>query len=280
MMSEPTLDTLTQRLDRLERGNRWWKMLAIAAVSCLMLVLFVGASHTRSTEEIRAKRFVVVDESGQRRLLLGGVRGGVDDPRNYGLFLVGKNGKVRAEFYEGKNIAGRDGVYLNLKGIQRKGELEGILAESIMLSAGSEYSSVAVFGSGGQKIDLYAGKSVAWSPEPGERKSVDEAYVGVKNPEALASLSVSGREANLSFGAPKPGGRAWIGMGLNLEDGSASLGLGGEKPFLSLHDETRKLRARLGHVKLETQRTGEITETHAGSLVLFGKDGNLIWKAP
>lgn len=67
-MDQPTL---TQRLDRLERELRRWKILGSAAVAVLALVVLMGAKGAKVPDEIRAKRFVLVDEIGKQRAVLG-----------------------------------------------------------------------------------------------------------------------------------------------------------------------------------------------------------------
>ncbi|MFQ5896989.1 MAG: hypothetical protein ACE5JN_01900 [Candidatus Methylomirabilia bacterium] len=62
-MNEPTLDMLTNRLGRLERENRWWRILGSAAVGVLALGLLMGATAGKVSKEIRAERFVLVDEN-------------------------------------------------------------------------------------------------------------------------------------------------------------------------------------------------------------------------
>ncbi len=48
------MDTVTQRLDRLDRENRWWKALGIVAVSALSLIVLVGATQIKVADEVRA----------------------------------------------------------------------------------------------------------------------------------------------------------------------------------------------------------------------------------
>lgn len=52
------------------------------------------------------------------------------------------------------------------------------------------------------------------------------------------------------------------------------------EPRLELTDETNKTRAVLGHTELETTRTGSVEKRPASSLVLFDKEGKVIWSAP
>ena len=52
------------------------------------------------------------------------------------------------------------------------------------------------------------------------------------------------------------------------------------RPVLSLHDKDGRIRAVLGATELEAIRTGESTKTAESSLVLFDKDGKVMWRAP
>jgi hypothetical protein len=51
-------------------------------------------------------------------------------------------------------------------------------------------------------------------------------------------------------------------------------------PSLSLYDKDGKARAVLGSTGIETIRTGETRSRTESSLVLFDKDGNVIWRTP
>ncbi len=44
--------------------------------------------------------------------------------------------------------------------------------------------------------------------------------------------------------------------------------------------ENQKNGAVLGHTALETKATGTVEQPPASSLVLFDRDGKVIWKAP
>jgi len=60
----------------------------------------------------------------------------------------------------------------------------------------------------------------------------------------------------------------------------AGLGVGTSGPSLVLRDENSKDRAALGHTALEGTATGTVEQRPASSLVLFDRDGKVIWKAP
>ncbi|MFX0198640.1 MAG: hypothetical protein ACFFCW_21165 [Candidatus Hodarchaeota archaeon] len=51
-------------------------------------------------------------------------------------------------------------------------------------------------------------------------------------------------------------------------------------PHFTLYDETGRSRAILGCTELEAVRTGTVEKRPASSLVLFDKEGKVIWKVP
>ncbi len=73
-MNEPQIDVLTQRLDRLERQNRWWKILGVSAMAILGLAVFVGATGSKEkiqAQTVEARNFVLRDADGQAVGTLG-----------------------------------------------------------------------------------------------------------------------------------------------------------------------------------------------------------------
>ncbi len=70
-MNKQCLCTLTQRLNRLERENRWWKVLGIVSAAVLGLVVLTGATGSKVADEVRARKFTVVDNKGRTRGMLG-----------------------------------------------------------------------------------------------------------------------------------------------------------------------------------------------------------------
>lgn len=114
-MAEATLTDLTNRLDRLERANRRWKVVGsivaatLATVTVLNLVLLVGTTRslvraitgTESAEQdaeseeaaveekIVAKRFILVDDDGTARAVLA-----IRPDGTPALAFSGKDGKI------------------------------------------------------------------------------------------------------------------------------------------------------------------------------------------
>ena len=80
-MNEPTMDKLMQRLDRLERESRHWKMLGVSVV-ILSIFLLIGATQKEKVivaDKFIGKKFVVVDDDGIERIKMGvsfGILGG------------------------------------------------------------------------------------------------------------------------------------------------------------------------------------------------------------
>jgi len=55
---------------------------------------------------------------------------------------------------------------------------------------------------------------------------------------------------------------------------------GPEGASVELYDDPNKLRAVLGRVSIEAARTGSVEARSLSSLVLFDKDGKVLWRAP
>ena len=76
-MENAAFDTLTQRLGRLERETRWWRPVGVISTALLAALVFLGAQKSPVQEEMRAKRFVIVDAKGVTHGVLGFVQ---DEP--------------------------------------------------------------------------------------------------------------------------------------------------------------------------------------------------------
>lgn len=69
-VSEPTL---VERLERVERENRWWKVVGVGVMTIMVLALLMGAAKPRVSvrDEVRARRFTLVDNKGKVRGIFG-----------------------------------------------------------------------------------------------------------------------------------------------------------------------------------------------------------------
>lgn len=210
-MTEVTVDTLTQRLDQLERENRWWKRAGSACSLVLALALLSGAAPTTMPEEIKARRFALVDQRGVTRAILGTDFDSIEHLSQVALKLFDAKGKQRLYLF-----VHNDGP----KDLHSRWTKAGL---SLLTEAEKEAASLNIKTDNSTDLLLRDGKSI---------------------------------------------GRAWIRL---TQDG---------KPSVLLFDENDKLRAAMGHVVLETPRIEAVTTRPASSLVLFDKDGKVIWNVP
>lgn len=67
-MSEPTL---VARLERVERENRRWKAIGLGVMTLMGLALLMGAARPGVQDEVRARRFTLVDDEGKVQGFLG-----------------------------------------------------------------------------------------------------------------------------------------------------------------------------------------------------------------
>jgi hypothetical protein len=91
-MNDQAMDMVMQRLARLERAHRWWKLVGCVAVAALGCVILLGATkrqEVKIADQIWARTFVIADRNGQPR---GGLT--VDEERA-GLQLTDQSGRTR-----------------------------------------------------------------------------------------------------------------------------------------------------------------------------------------
>ncbi len=239
-MTEPTLDTLTRRLDRLEREARWWKIIGSTAVAVVDLVVFLGATPTtRVADEVRAKRFVLVDTGGKERGRLSTQPDGWTE-----LLLFDGEGKSFARLTE------------SFLAVWDKDDSASVSPSMVSL----------------RQMATDRGKSVALSATYLSHRGADGKFNWLDD----HSLSVRG-----------------------LNHGRVSLGLLDEVPFLHVIRDGYGIalsakgaesasitivgsagRAMLGAGAVKDVRTGVVEQRPVSSLVLFDKNGGVIWKAP
>ncbi len=217
-MNEPTLDTLTQRLDRLERENRRLKLAGVILLLALAAVGAMGQMIPRAVPKVvEAERFVLRDTRGKILATLGTEASGTS------LSVYDQNGKPRA--------------------------------------------GLSVIADGAPVLVLF------------DQNGKDRAglVLGADGTPALALLDQNGkRRAVLSTLVD---GRPGLLLADQNEKGRLLLGVDTSGPSLVLRDENQN-RAMLGHAALEGKTAGTVEQRPASSLVLFDKDGTVIWKAP
>jgi hypothetical protein len=310
-MTEPTLDVLTQRLDRLERENRWWRFGAfgtLAAAALLILVLIPQRPAAAPVPSlVEAQRIVIRDPGGKVRAVLGvetPQRGWpqlpasltkgekqYQPPPELGLFLYGPDGVEVARLTDW----GGAGALLALADREQQGlaklmALRGIASLEVSARKGKELSSVV------QDMEAVFKRAERehWTPDDSRWKALPSLLGTSATVKAIGGHGplISGFEATgdkdgglipdvrvalYGSGIARPGlylmnGPTSIRAKLQLNDDGS--------PRLELLDANNRARAVLGRTLLETIRTGESVDYPESSLVLFDKDGKLLWRAP
>jgi hypothetical protein len=261
-MSSLAADTVTERLKRLETALRRGRALAAGAGIVLALLALSGASQQTIPEEIRARRFVLVDGGGKARAEL----------------TVGPDDMTRLTLYD---LAGRRRAELGVHVLDA-----GMPALSLYDEKGKEGALLAVVEASAPMLALTGEKSVL-SVNRDEGKPTAQLDVG------SGSMSFYDRDqkARVILGV---GAAGWPGLTVydkdqrprvvfgEKPDGSTGLSFVGRSgarvsagfvqgrfPVLTLHDEDGKARAMMG-----------VSPDGAPRLDLVDQDGVVIWKAP
>jgi len=256
------MDTVTQRLNRLERENRWWRVIACAAVGMLGFVMLTGATGSKVPDEVRAKKFIALDEEGKSRAEFGAtsLKLGIRNDNNGSIYLSAKPRGVASLYF--KDEDGRLRASL--------GQMFGFL-------------SLNFYDKDGKNI-VYLGESfgtVRFSLlSPGKSDNPSGMSTEINSLGAIMKLSSLKGIAKLAIHGDT--GLAWLGntagpptlhLRAKFSAGIAELGP------KSLRLQGGGSEAILGHTTLETIRTGVVESRPVSSLVLF-KDGKAIWSAP
>jgi hypothetical protein len=230
----------------------------------------MGQAQTSKTVE--AQRFELKDASGKTRALLETVED------NAVLALYGPQG--------GKQIgiattvgAGPSGPFLYLTRAEGKSG-----AELKVESGGGQQAGLRFFNLNGTSVQLNAGGAfdglAIYGEDRAECRATGCVRAGLAMTKAGPAVSLydeAGKErialqmnkllgAELVLSDPKGEPRADYTVN---EEGSS----------LSIADPNG-FRSVIGSVDLEAPRTGERHKTSAASVVLFGKDGKVLWSAP
>lgn len=240
-MSEAMMEKLARRLERVERENRRLKRGAVAIAGVIVAAVLMGQGGSKS-RIIEAEGFKLVDAAGVPR---GGLVTFPDG--SVVLRLSDKDGKAGANLFVEADgsvafaLSNKDGMPGASLNVKADGSVSLALADKGKATAGLQVG--ADQSTGLLLSDKDGNVRVGLGVEP-------------KKGEGLVFLTPSGKESAALFSTP---------------DGSVGL---------SLSDKEGRERAVLGHTALERTRTGAVEQTAASSLVLFDKEGKVLWKAP
>ena len=272
-MTEPTLDTLTRRLDRLEGEVRRWRRAGPLLLAVVGALAVMGQALPK-IRVVEAEKLILRDPDGKVRVILGSEWPRLDVsappalnmvlPKSgvYGLHIYSSDGKYKAGLTEaapagtGAQLELHDGgtpssVYVTV----------GAGAAAVNLTATEESKATA------ERADSEWAKkfNAAKTPQERERLILGRPFEGVS-----AALSAFPKgTSSLSLERSSHGARGGINVYLLKDQAS-----------IWLSDERGTGRAVLGGTTLENKTTGVAEQRPASSLVLFDKDGKVIWKAP
>jgi hypothetical protein len=263
-MNPASSQLLAERLDRLERELRWWRRGGLAACLALIALATMGQG-LQTTRIVEAEKFVLKDNKGKVRAVLGNEHQGVPATPDY-LSIAGQYG---LHFYDA------DGRY-------RAAMREFGDAESWQLELQAKDTPSAAYLTVGDGIAALSLRGTEQNREAAERESAEwnKKFNAAKTPEEREKLlygpPFDGVEANLSA-FPKGTSSLKVRHGLG---GGLDFYLHQRQPSLRITDEKGISRAVMGYIELERQPADVIEKRPPSSIVLFNKDGGVIWKAP
>jgi hypothetical protein len=210
--------------------------MGVVSVALLGFVVLTGAAGGKVADEVRARKFTVVDNKGRVRGMLGmkareGLEPGVllelvDSDQKLRVQLRGSGGGAGLDFYDSR---GRSLMRLYLTGG------EGYYTPALALGDENDKTGITL----GFEPDINYNRLPITISKP-------VIYLWDKNRNIRARFIVSAE---------------------------------GE-PALRLYDDNGKMRAVLGSTNLKTVRTEVVEKRPVSSLVMFNKDGKVIWSAP
>lgn len=262
------IEALLLRLSRVERENRRMKVGGLLTLAILCLFLFLGATRGRKPaplEEVRAKRFVLVDNAGKERGALAVFADTVD-----------------LETFE---LTPRDMVALDLR---NKGNTARLAVSQD--SAGLSFSSFT--GARSLMVMRSDGRSSLslWRSGGGER--VETAGIRVR-PDGSTGLSLRDKngQARLNLSLAQDGS-PYMAFVDNSNQTSIAMEGSDQTRRLVLADQTGAVRVALSTlasgrpVVLLLDASGNqraqltVLKDGSPSIALFDTDKNIVWSAP
>jgi hypothetical protein len=245
-MSHDNLDSVQKRLDRLERENRWWKVIGCIGSGVLVIlgVIVLRASADLTVQdEIRARQIVLVDRKQWRdRIVMT-----TDVDASPVMRFVGSDGRIRASL-----------------GLDADSSPRLTLADdaaSVRLAPGG-----IELVTGGKRTTLGAG-ALGFGTEGTSSPATEYAASGLRigGPDGAVALGVGAAGPVLDVKDAQGGTKVILAVS---PGGDISL---------SFFEKDGKLRAMLGHVDPAAARRGA---SPGLSLVWLDPSGKVVWRAP
>jgi hypothetical protein len=268
------MEILMRRLDRVEQGNQRLKRAGLVVLVGLAAVVLVGqATPSEVAKVVEAEESVVRDSTGNVRtalipssLMLWDATGRIRTTLE-----VDSQNKVTLSLFGGKMLEG--GATLS---VDEDGALSLFLSEKGAGKVRITGTGVVLVDKNGQiRAELTLGPDGQPASWFRDKDGKTRAYLGLL-PDGSGALTLLDDHGKF---------RATLDLlGLVLYDQSnkqrAVLAVTKDGPGLNLLDGSRIVRATLGSTSLEKERTGVVETRPPSSLVLFDKDGKVVWKAP
>jgi hypothetical protein len=246
-MSNEALQDLVGRIERLERENRWWRVLSCVggvALVALGVVAFSAWAQGGVQDEIRARQIVLVDRKQWRdRIVLATEADGSPVMR-----LVGSDSGVHATL--------------------------GLGGDNVPRLSLSQPGGLVALGPDGLRVDGESAR-VALGARGLELE-------GVGAPAAAAIYRSTGAqfrsgEGSIALAVEGDGPRLEVRDAADKPKVTLAAGLDGDLN-LSFYEKDGRLRTTLGHLELPGPRPGG---RRAGIfLAWFDASGKVVWKAP
>jgi hypothetical protein len=268
--------TTEQRLERLERENKWMRRIGAVAVAVFAAVFLMGQDKAKDLPDLEVRSLVVKDKDGRIRARLGMSRklhkpgdpflqgAPVDYPS---LVMFDKHGRKQLSL--GARVIPSLAMYnFNEQDSMR---LSGGISPTVDLFGANEKPRAALCRSGLLLYDSRSKPRVSLSVSKNLVQRVGEEVGGLDLIDSTggtrASLEVSEHSASL-------------GLFDSNEERRVMLHVFEDSPTLDLLDKHGGTRATLGVTTAVNKVTGAIMTTAENTLTLLDAKGKVIWKAP
>jgi hypothetical protein len=235
------LSNILARLGRVEREHSRLKRIGLGVLVLAGAVLLMG--QARSSRTIEAEKFILNDAGGMPRARLE-----MEPTDRPTLVLLDPKGFPLVSLGAGEDPA------LNL--------CKGNCEKQVQIALTQDLVGVV----------LYAGGE-GYNPARGEQGKLSGLRAAFGVVKGVPGLNLYGEDPTRAQASLDLEG----GPRLFLSDLNGQVDL--EKAAIDVSD-FHGFRAVIGSTPLETPRTGEAHKTSAASIVLFGKDGKVLWSAP
>ena len=156
--------TIEQRLERLERQNRWMKRIGALGLAVAAAVLLSGQAKGKDLQDLKARSLTLIDANGKNRVVLADSLTLIDPyGRNrvvladYGLRVLDINGKTRATlFARGDGSSSLDLYDRNGKMLMALRALrDGLPSLALWDKNGKQGVALRMLGDGSSRLLLY-----------------------------------------------------------------------------------------------------------------------------